>query len=142
MSPGHVSEAVRARVRAQARNRCGYCQSPQQYVLGLLEIDHIIPTARGGTNDEENLWLACRLCNGFKATQMQARDPLTGRRVRLFHPRRQRWSRHFLWSEDGTRIIGRTACGRTTVVALQLNHVIAVMVRRAWVAAGWFPPED
>jgi hypothetical protein len=142
MSPGRVSEVVRARVRAQSRNRCGYCQSPQPYVLGLLEIDHIIPTARGGTDDEDNLWLACRLCNGFKATQTQARDPLTGRRIRLFHPRRQRWSRHFQWSEDGTRIIGRTACGRATIVALQLNHVMAVMVRRAWVAAGWFPPQD
>jgi HNH endonuclease len=135
-----VSEAVRERVREQAQNRCGYCQSPQQYVLGLLELDHIIPMAKGGTDDEDNLWLACRLCNGFKATQTHARDPGTSRRVRLFNPRRQRWARHFLWSDDGTRIIGRTACGRATVVALQLNHVIAVMVRREWVAAGWHPP--
>ena len=66
-----MSEVVRARVRAQARNRCGYFQSQQQYVLGLLEIDHIVPTARGGTDDEENLWLACRLCNGFKGTQAE-----------------------------------------------------------------------
>lgn len=141
MSPGPVSAAVRARVRVQAQNRCGYCQSSQRYVLGLLEIDHIIPTARGGTDKETNLWLACRMCNGFKGKQTHARDPVTGRRVRLFNPRRQRWSRHFQWSEDGTRIIGRTACGRATVVALQLNHVIAVMVRREWVAAGWHPPE-
>ena len=60
----------------------------------------------------------------------------------VFIPRRQRWSRHFEWSEDGTRSIGRTACGRATVIALQLNHVMAVMVRREWVAAGWHPPED
>jgi len=135
-----VSDAVRGRVREQARNRCGYCQSPQQYVLGLLELDHIIPMAKGGTDDEANLWLACRLCNGFKGTQTHAHDPETGRRVRLFNPRRQRWARHFLWSDDGTRIIGRSTCGRATVVALQLNHVIAVMVRREWVAAGWHPP--
>lgn len=142
MSPGRVSAAVRVRVRVQAGNRCGYCQSPQQYVLGPLEIDHIIPQARGGTDEEENLWLACRMCNGFKGTQTHAHDPLTGRRVRLFNPRRQRWLRHFLWSEGGTHIIGRTACGRATVVALQLNHMIAIMVRREWGAAGWYPPED
>jgi len=142
VSSGRISEALRARVRLQAGNRCGYCQSAQQYVLGLLEIDHIIPTARGGLDHEENLWLACRMCNSFKSTQTHARDPITGRRVRLFHPRRQRWSRHFLWSEDGTRIIGRTACGRATVIALQLNHMIAVIVRREWVAAGWHPPGD
>jgi hypothetical protein len=142
VSPRQIPTDVRARVRAQAGNRCGYCQSSQRYVLGLLEIDHIIPTARGGTDEEHNLWLACRMCNSFKGTQISGRDPLHGRRVRLFNPRRQRWGRHFHWSEDATRIIGRTTCGRVTVAALQLNHVIAVMVRREWVAAGWHPPED
>jgi HNH endonuclease len=142
VSPPQLSAAVRARVRAKAHNRCGYCQSSQHYVLGVLEIDHIIPKARRGSDEEANLWLACRMCNSFKGTQMTARDPLRGRRVRLFNPRRQRWSRHFQWSEDGTRILGRTSCGRATVIALQLNHVIAVMVRREWVAAGWHPPGD
>jgi HNH endonuclease len=137
-----LSAAVRARVWAAARHRCGYCQSAQRYVLGMLEIDHIIPKVRGGTDEEANLWLACRMCNSFKRTQIATRDPLNGRRVRLFNPRRQHWARHFQWSEDGTRILGRTACGRATVLALQLNHVIAVMVRREWVAAGWHPPED
>lgn len=137
-----ISHKIREQVRSRAGNRCGYCQSSQKYVLGLLEIEHIIPQAKGGSDDEENLWLACRMCNAFKGTQMHAYDPLTVRRVRLFNPRLQRWSRHFMWSEEGTRIIGRTACGRATVVALQLNHIIAVTVRREWVAAGWHPPED
>jgi hypothetical protein len=82
------------------------------------------------------------MCNNFKGTQTHALDPLTGRRVRLFNPRTQRWSRHFHWSADGTQIIGRTATGRATVVALQLNNVIAVMVRRAWVSAGWHLPVE
>ena len=142
MSPGRISNELRAHIQEQAGNRCGYCHSPQKYVLGLLEIDHIIPQARGGTDDEVNLWLACRMCNGFKGTQVSGRDPASGRRVNLFNPRRQTWARHFRWSEDGTRIIGRTACGRATVIALKLNHVIAVMVRREWVAAGWHPPQN
>jgi 5-methylcytosine-specific restriction endonuclease McrA len=57
MSPA-ISEVVRARVRAAAGDRCGYCRSPQHLVLGSLEIEHTIPTAHGGTDDEENLWLA------------------------------------------------------------------------------------
>jgi len=69
-------------------------------------------------------------------------DPLSGRRVRLFNPRRQQWKRHFRWSEDGTLIIGQTACGRATVIALNLNNLVAVTVRRNWVAAGWHPPAD
>ena len=79
MSPGKISDAVRARVRAQAGDRCGYCQSSQKYVLGLLEVDHIIPKARGGTDDEDNLWVACRMCNGFKGSQTHGHDPVTGR---------------------------------------------------------------
>jgi hypothetical protein len=35
------------------------------YVLGILEIDRIIPKAVGGTDDEENLWLAWSLCNNY-----------------------------------------------------------------------------
>jgi hypothetical protein len=137
-----VSDEVRARVRAQADDRCGYCHSPQRYVLGLLEIDHIIPQAQGGTDDEDNLWLSCRMCNSFKGAQTHGLDPITGRRVSLFNPRRQRWTEHFRWSEDSTRVIGLTDCGRATVLALQINNVIAVMVRREWVTAGWHPPAE
>jgi len=136
----YIPAAQRIRVRTQAQDRCGYCRSPQSLVLGMLEIDHIVPTARDGTDAENNLWLACRLCNGYKGTQIHGTDPLTGRRIRLFNPRRQRWARHFQWSAEGVQITGRTATGRATVEALQLNNAIAVLVRRAWVLAGWHPP--
>lgn len=136
-----ISDEQRERIRKQAGDRCGYCQSSQRYVFGPLEIDHLTPTARGGTDDEENLWLACRMCNGFKSDHTHGRDPVTGEEIRLFNPRTQRWTEHFAWSEDGTQIVGLTPCGRATVVMLQLNNVIAVMVRREWVAAGWHPPK-
>ena len=142
MSDGYVPPEVRARVRAQAGNRCGYCLSPQRLVLALLEIEHIIPSACGGSDAEDNLWLACRLCNAYKAAQVVALDPESGQRVRLFDPRRQRWSDHFVWSEDGVRILGKTPCGRATVIALQMNNPVAVMVRTEWAAVGWHPPTD
>ncbi|MDY6802286.1 MAG: HNH endonuclease [Cyanobacteriota bacterium] len=137
-----ISEEVRARVREEAGDRCGYCLSSQKYVLGLLEIEHLIPKAKGGSDDEENLWLACRLCNCYKGTQTHGQDPGTDRRIKLFNPRKQQWSRHFKWSEDGVEIIGRTVCGRATVVALQLNNQVAVTVRKQWVMAGWHPPKE
>ncbi|AGY60311.1 HNH endonuclease [Gloeobacter kilaueensis] len=142
MSSGYISEELRERVRQHAQDRCGYCLSPQKYVLGRLEIEHIIPLAYGGTNEEENLWLSCRLCNSYKGTQVRARDPITGRSTKLFNPRTQRWSRHFRWSPDGTRVIGYTVCGRATVIALQMNNLIAVTVRQQWELAGWHPPVD
>jgi Zn ribbon nucleic-acid-binding protein len=105
-------------------------------------VDHIIPQAEGGETTQDNLCCACGLCNGHKQKRTHARDPQTRRRVRLFHPRRQKWARHFRWSEDGTQIIGLTACGRATVEALQMNHPDMVRARRNWVAAGWHPPKD
>ncbi|WP_313934772.1 HNH endonuclease signature motif containing protein [Nostoc sp. FACHB-280] len=50
-----IPEAVRVQIRTQANNQCGYCRSLQKYVLGILEIEHIVPKAAGGTDDEENL---------------------------------------------------------------------------------------
>lgn len=73
---------------------------------------------------------------------MMAHDSLTGQIVSLFNPRKQQWKRHFQWSEDGARIIGRTRIGRATVIALHLNDPIALEVRRNWVAAGWHPPKE
>lgn len=137
-----IPEEVRIRVRAQANHQCGYCRSHQRYILGVLEIEHLIPKAAGGSDEEENLWLACRLCNSYKGTQTYAKDPVTNRNVKLFNPRQQKWSRHFAWTVNGTHISGLTATGRATVLALQLNNPYAVTVRQAWVSAGWHPPES
>lgn len=136
-----VSQELRKRIRQQAGDRCGYCLSAQWYVPLPLEIEHIIPTAKGGTDAEDNLWLACRMCNNAKKTQTEGRDPKDGKRVRLFNPRTQRWVVHFHWSADGTQIIGRTAVGRATIHALKLNNPTAVVVRKAWVSVGWHPPQ-
>jgi HNH endonuclease len=137
-----ISEQVRIQVRSQAKNQCGYCRSLQKYVLGVLEIEHIIPKAAGGSDNEENLWLACRLCNVYKGAKTHAIDPVTNRKVKLFNPRQQKWSRHFAWTDNHTHIIGLTVCGRATVLALQLNNTYAVTVRQAWVSAGWHPPTE
>jgi len=78
MNHPKISDEVKARVRAAAGNRCGYCLALQRYTLLVLEIEHIIPKAGGGTDDEDNLWLACRLCNvagSRKAKPTASRPP-------------------------------------------------------------------
>lgn len=137
----NLPQTVRELVKKRAGNRCEYCLSHQDYVMGLLEIDHVFPLAKGGTNIEDNLCLACALCNQHKWTKTEGLDPEKGENVALFNPRQQKWSQHFAWSEDGTKIIGLTACGRATVIALKLNNSLAVIVRRNWVKAGWHPPK-
>jgi hypothetical protein len=62
--------------------------------------------------------------------------------VRLYDPRRQNGWEHFRWSEDGTQILGLAPDGRATVLALQPNNLLAVMVRRHWVSAGWHHPAN
>jgi HNH endonuclease len=137
-----IAAPLGARIVAQAGNRCGYCLAHQQYVYEMLHIEPIEPRARGGSNDEANLWMACALCNGAKRDQTHGRDSVTRRWVRLFNPRRQQWKRHFQWSEDGTEIIGRTVCGRATVEALHMNSDLAILVRMNWIKVGWHPPTD
>ncbi|HIE29301.1 TPA: HNH endonuclease [Candidatus Poribacteria bacterium] len=137
-----ISSKLRAKIMEEARYRCGYCLMQQIATNWILEVEHIIPTALGGTDDEENLWLSCPACNRYKGAKVKARDPETGRKVRLFNPRRQKWERHFRFSYDGTKIIGLTACGRSTIEALRLNNELAKQARAIWRNAGIHPPKD
>ncbi len=138
----YISPELAQRIRDAAGNRCGYCLSPQRLVMARLEIEHIIPLAKGGTSREENLWLACPLCNGHKSDKTEAIDPTSGNPEPLFNPRTQVWRDHFRWSDNGTEIIGITPIGRATVAALRLDSdPDALEVRRYWVEAGWHPPE-
>src|SRR5215472_4080811 len=97
---------IERRVRETARHRCGYCLSPQRLVMARLEIEHIVPRSKGGSNDEANLWLSCPLCNRFKSDHTESLDTITQQVAPLFNPRVQRWSDHFQWSADGLRIVG------------------------------------
>lgn len=134
---------VARRVRAAARERCGYCLSPQRLVMARLEIEHILPRSKGGSHEESNLWLSCPLCNRFKSDHTQWADDITGQLVPLFNPRTQAWSEHFEWTSDGLRIVGKTPTGRATVSLLHLaDDPDAILVRSYWVEAGWHPPND
>jgi hypothetical protein len=143
MARSRIPIEVDRRIREAAQNRCGYCLSPQYLVMARLEIEHIVPVAKGGSNEEFNLWLACPLCNRYKSDKTEAIDPKTGALVPLFNPRDQRWGEHFRWTEDGIRITGLSATGRATVAALHLSDDPDVLeVRSYWVLAGWHPPSD
>ena len=138
----YLPDELKNKIRRTAQNRCGYCLTPQEIVSMPLEIEHLRPTAEGGTDEEENLWLACRNCNGFKHAKTRHVDPQTNIETAIFNPRKQIWNEHFEFSEDGIEIIGKTACGRATVIALRLNFEQAVSARKIWVSVGWYPRMD
>lgn len=91
MSVARIPAVVRRRVAKASLYRCGYCATAQRIIGPLLEIDYIIPESRGGTDEEQNLTLACPLCNGHKADKTEALDPESGMVVPLFNPSEQEW---------------------------------------------------
>jgi 5-methylcytosine-specific restriction endonuclease McrA len=54
--------------------------------MGILQIDHVQPVSRGGLDQEDNLCLACELCNQHKWAKVEATDPQTQLMVPLFNP--------------------------------------------------------
>jgi hypothetical protein len=132
---------LRRRVVRRARNRCEYCRVPQVLCSDPLQLDHVLPQAMSGPTEFKNLALACSVCNNAKRAHTTAKDPDTGRRVRLFSPRAQGWDEHFRWSEDFGTILGLTPVGRATIIRLRMNRPRIVRLRRLWVKLGMHPPE-
>ncbi|MEI6390283.1 MAG: HNH endonuclease [Verrucomicrobiota bacterium] len=115
-----MSPNTRARVRERAGHRCEYCLAHQEdSPLAALHVEHIVPKIHGGTDDLENLALACMDCNLHKGPNLTGMDPQTRRVTELFHPRHHRWEDHF--ERDGIYMIGKTAIGRTTIRVLNMN---------------------
>ena len=71
-----ISAQIRAQVRQRAQNACEYCHPPQDdSPLAALHVEHIIPKIHGGSDDVENLALACIDCNLHKGTNLTGIDP-------------------------------------------------------------------
>jgi HNH endonuclease len=122
----------------RARGRCEYCRIGQEFEKATYEIDHIISRKHDGLTVSENLALSCPHCNAFKGSDISGLDPKTRKLTPLFHPRRQKWTRHFRW--EGPYLAGRTASGRVTVAVLKINDPFRVELREELIEEGVFPP--
>ena len=119
---------------------CEYCWSQSRYSTHSFALEHILPKHRGGKTTLENLALACQGCNNHKHIKIKGRDPVSLQLAGLFHPRQQRWSEHFAWSDDYLEMIGLTPTGRATIETLQLNREEVINLRRILIACGEHPP--
>lgn len=137
-----ISGELRQQIAWRADGCCEYCRSQTRYATQPFSIEHVIPRSKGGPTTFENLALACQGCNNHKYDKVDARDPVSGERVSLYHPRRDRWEEHFSWSDDFTLIVGLTPTGRATVVALSLNRDGVVNLRRLLYTIGEHPPSS
>ena len=63
-SSGYISGTVRYRVLSRAKFRCELCGISADHKA--LEVDHIVPRNKGGSDDESNLQSLCYSCNAMK----------------------------------------------------------------------------
>jgi hypothetical protein len=130
-----VSRALRELVRKRAGRRCEYCRLPDFATPASdFHVEHVIARQHRGSDEAHNRCWCCHHCNLHKGPNLSGRDPLTGKVVRLFDPRRQSWKRHFHWS--GAILVGRTQTGRATIAVLDMNDRQRVILRQILIDAG------
>ena len=132
-----MDAGLRRLVWQRAHGRCEYCRMRQEFDELTFQIEHVIPRKHHGSDEAENLALACFACNNHKGTNLSGLDPQTGEMTRLFHPRRDDWDAHFQWQEGW--LVGRTAIGRATIDVLAINLPYRWELRNALVEEGVFP---
>lgn len=132
-------EVVRL-VETRAGQRCEYCRMHQSLQGASFHIEHILPRSRGGSDDPDNLALACPSCNLHKSDRSEVTDPDSGEKTQLFNPRRDRWRDHFGWHDY--QIVGLTPLGRASVTVLDFNHPRRLLIRHAEELLELFPPDD
>ena len=142
MPRSKLSETLQQQVRDRARHLCEFCHASEQWQYVRFTVDHCIPISLGGSDDLHNLALACFHCNRRKTNRVTAIDPISTTEVSLFNPRQDDWNTHFAWSQDKLTIVGLTATGRATIIALALNRERVIAIRSADLAIGRHPPDD
>lgn len=141
MTKKYMPASLKRAVRERARGFCEYCRSHQRFSTQPFYIDHIMPQQDDAIS-LDNLALACPACNNHKYNKTTARDPVSGKEVNLYHPRRQRWHDHFCWDENFIFILGPTAIGRAPVEALKLNREHLIDMRQTLCGLGKHPYFD
>jgi len=137
----YLSKEIRNLVFERAKFTCEYCFSLEQYSSSPFNVEHIIPLSKSGTNDIENLALACHGCNLYKYNKMFGFDEESGLLYPLYNPRQVEWKSHFKWNEDFTMILGITPIGRATVETLRLNRFRLLNQRFVFRLVDLHPPK-
>ena len=65
---GHAWRKIRKRIAERDHHLCQPCQRAGRTTV-FDEVDHIVPKARGGTDDDANLECICRRCHREKTAR-------------------------------------------------------------------------
>lgn len=132
-----IPAPLRRQVIQRAGSRCEYCGLAQASQEATFHVDHVTPLDAGGGTASGNLALACVSCSLRKGARQTAVDPITGKPVSLFNPRKDSWRVHFRWI--GAEVRGLSPVGRATISALKFNRPIAVAIRQEEAQRGRHP---
>lgn len=125
-------------VSQRANFICEYCHAPESAFNFPFEIDHFIPLSRNGTDNLENLVLACRSCNAYKAFHNIGLIDGNGN-IQLFNPRQDNWDEHFRVNLETFEIEGLTEIANGTINRLKINNPRQINARQNWNQSGSFP---
>jgi HNH endonuclease len=143
-----ISDESKQLIRERAKYLCEYCHSSELLSANRFTIDHLVPRSLGGSDDVDNLALACRRCNERRYNFVTGVDPETQAIVPIFNPRSQKWQEHFVWTDRGIVIRGVTSIGRATCIRLDLNDLrypendSIRETRKFWLKTGLHPPAE
>ena len=96
-----IPKSVRFEVFKRDKFTCQYCGASAPDVI--LEIDHIKPVAKGGTNDILNLVTACRECNRGKTDKELSDDSsvkVQKQQLDLLQERRDQLAMMLQWKNE------------------------------------------
>ena len=128
-----------AGVAERAGHRCEYCHAPEAIFNLPFEVEHIVPTSRGGPDDESNRCLpagpatSTSQINRTESIRRREKSSVSSARLRV------RWEEHFrVEPEDGV-IQSLTPVGRVTIACLRMNRDVQREARRSWMRLKLYP---
>jgi hypothetical protein len=138
MSTTYISAELRRTVTNRAEGLCEYCLIHEDDTFFGCHIDHVISEKHGGLTEANNLAYACTFCNLHKGSDI-ASITESGALTRLFDPRVDKWSEHFVLV--GNVIQPLTAIGEVTVQILRFNHSDQLLERQELINVKRYPSE-
>lgn len=133
----YIPEKMRLIVAARANFCCEYCRIHQDDLFFTFQDDHIISIKHGGKTELGNLAYTCVVCNQNKGSNLGTFLPNSKRLIRLFNPRKDKWTTHF--SIEYGEIVPKTLIGAATIKVLDLNNIDRIILRQALMDDGRYP---
>jgi hypothetical protein len=140
--PRKIPQRMQEQVRLRARFLCEFCHTDEHWQLVPFTVDHLLPISEGGADTLDNFALACFHCNRYKSNRQSVWDAISQIEIPLFNPRQMSWAEHFIWSEDGLRLLPQSSVGRVTIELLDLNRPRVLRIRQDDVLIDRHPPQS